>query len=74
MSVDKTCKTCMWWRKPRPKGDTGECRLVGAESLPAASGFDVEVTVDDDHNLDWELKTGQDFGCVHHTPKPEVAS
>jgi hypothetical protein len=57
-----TCKTCKWW-------DNGRCELEGSESIRPATRFEIEVTVDDDTNLQSCLRTGPDFGCIHHKPK-----
>jgi hypothetical protein len=64
--ADRTCKTCRWWDRRWEKAPTGYCDLLNFENVPTASGLEVLVTVADDHNLDWNIQTGPDFGCVHH--------
>lgn len=61
MNQPGTCKTCRWW-----KG--GRCDLVDLLSGASPARFEIEVTVADDHDLETFLRTGPDFGCVHHTP------
>ena len=48
------CKTCAYWNDE-----------ICGHPKP---GFEIEVRVADDHNLDYWLKTNPDFGCVSHTP------
>jgi hypothetical protein len=67
--ADQTCKTCKWWDKRRENAPAGYCDLLSFESTPVASSFHVEITVDDDSNLDWHIQTGPEFGCVHHARK-----
>ena len=56
------CKTCRFW------DSDGSCGRVGEWRSPVV--FEIEVTADDDSNLTTWLKTGPDFGCVLHLPKP----
>lgn len=58
-----TCKTCRWW-------ETGVCDFVNSEQAEkAATRFEIVVRVADDHDLEVTLRTGPDFGCIHHTAK-----
>ena len=63
----KTCKTCKYWgRYIRTYCDNdgtdfhGNCKL---------NGFEVIATAADDTNLQVNLKTGPDFGCILHEEK-----
>lgn len=58
-----TCKTCQWWYN-------GTCEAIDHPQQPETL-WEIKITVADDHNLDWKLKTGPDFGCVHHLPKDQ---
>lgn len=61
----KTCKTCKWW-------DEGVCEIVDTiHADQPATTFQIEVKVADDHGLDVKLRTGPDFGCIHHANKDE---
>ena len=52
-----TCKTCQYW-------DQGTCDAVlQSSNYPR---FELIVEVADDYNLQYELKTGPNFGCLHH--------
>jgi len=57
-----TCKTCKFW-------DNGDCDFVTTKLDKDPQRFEIIVRVSDDHNLDVSLKTGPDFGCVHHSAK-----
>lgn len=62
-----TCKSCKFW-------DNGECNFVNVppNNVPpnnVPQRFEIVVRVSDDHNLAVSLKTGPDFGCVHHSAK-----
>jgi hypothetical protein len=54
----KTCSTCYWWRD-------GFCDIVGDDDQ-SPKLFEIVVTVVDDYGLSSKLRTGPDFGCVHH--------
>lgn len=54
------CKTCKYWGVDRP----GECDLVGR--VDGEKTFEIQVRVADDHNLDYRLITGPNFGCINH--------
>jgi len=63
--MSKTCKTCKWW-------EDGVCDAID-RILDGPVRFEIVVKVADDHGLDSKLKTGPDFGCVHHElPKPQT--
>jgi len=53
-----TCKTCESW-------NDGICEL--ADTVRGPKLFDIIVKVADDHGLETSLRTGPDFGCVHHS-------
>ncbi len=55
-----TCKTCRWWY------NHGTCDFVDQDQSPSTR-LSIKVTVADDHDLDVSLRTGPDFGCIHHT-------
>lgn len=67
LDVDKTCRTCRRW-------SNGICQAadltVNSRRLTDDDDdrpvFEIEVSVADDHNLDVELRTGPDFGCILH--------
>ena len=68
-----TCKTCRWWGEQR-EANAGTCLhkkisfrgvvvdvpLMG--QLPPPDGMTAA-------NNDAEVRTGPDFGCIHHEPK-----
>lgn len=55
-----TCKTCCWW-------EDGCCNVIDTTIVEKpATRFEIEVRVADDSGLNVKLKTGPDFGCVHH--------
>lgn len=55
-----TCKTCRWWKD-------GYCDIIDTtmNNRPETL-IQIDVQVDDDSNLSVRLKTGPEFGCVHH--------
>ena len=65
MSNFKTCKTCKSWGAYR----VGCCDRIGDLQATKTSEkmFDFDVHVSDDTGLYVELRTGPDFGCVHHS-------
>lgn len=50
-----TCSTCKWWQR--------------RNCLNEQAGWNIHVTVADDHNLGYWLETSPDFGCVSHETK-----
>jgi hypothetical protein len=68
----KTCQTCKCWSVWFP----GECDKVG--NIPAtrnpATLFDIYADAADDTGLHCGLKTGPEFGCIHHEEKNETKS
>ena len=72
--MDNTCKNCRFWTPQsnymgRPTGKM-KCDRVDFGSHPEPSKtFEIEATADDDHNLNAELITGPDFGCVQFEKK-----
>lgn len=60
-----TCKTCVFW-------ENNHCDLPDIRYRPNKNpNADVEIEwdADDDSGLTISLKTGPDFGCVHHQEK-----
>lgn len=58
-----TCKDCRFW-------EDGVCDMVdtcGVAAKPETL-FQIEAWADDDSNLGAKLRTGPDFGCIHHVP------
>lgn len=67
-----TCKTCKWWNEGRPtKNIISECDFIktitGEKFEKTKKAFYVTADASDDSGLHYELMTGEDFGCVHHT-------
>lgn len=62
----KRCKTCRWWVGERECdfGNTTIAAKLFAEKPEVR--FEVVAGAADDHNLWSELRTGPDFGCIHH--------
>ncbi len=62
------CKTCKWWhRRTDLKKPFGYCeRLETTAARTPQTYFAIEVTVADDHDLEVNLCTGPEFGCVLH--------
>lgn len=60
----RRCKTCVFWENPK-------CDFVDRwyPKIPQESKAEIHVTVDDDSNLNVELHTGPEFGCVQHVEK-----
>ncbi len=56
----ETCKTCKFW-------NNGICNFVDNKSDKDLQCFEIVVRVNDDHGLSASLKTGPNFGCVHHS-------
>lgn len=63
----KTCKTCKWWGRAY----TGFCDFV--DSIPASTPevlFQIdELAGDIVYGSHPGLRTGPDFGCIHHEPR-----
>lgn len=60
------CKTCAFW-------NDGYCELPEIQfrqNKNPAADIEIKVDVADDTGLWVNMKTGPDFGCVHHTEKP----
>jgi hypothetical protein len=60
-----TCKTCKWWGKWEPT----ICDKVTHDFGKPNTQFELIIHADDDSNLWGALKTGPDFGCIHHEEK-----
>lgn len=60
----QTCKTCVYW-------ESGECDLVNCIQRDPNTRFEIEANAADDTDLRASLKTGPDFGCIHHSPRSE---
>jgi hypothetical protein len=59
-----TCRTCRWWNEGRCDfGDKGN--LI---NLSAYFYIDVPVSEYESDGVSVSLRTGPDFGCVHHSP------
>jgi hypothetical protein len=69
-TVMETCKTCRWW--DRHAGDkVGECTadfITSPEDTPCLVEM---VMVPELQSGGYWLKTGPDFGCIHHEPKEQ---
>lgn len=73
-----TCKTCKFWIQPKDDphptvgvctaGKIGQCYVTGFLSGPIMDGVGAFVRSDDPHT-NINLRTGPDFGCIHHAPK-----
>lgn len=78
-----TCKTCRHWRPFEQNIMAGRCPVLGVSiwSKNPANEFEsidgvlqAEIAI---HSSAWSLpisdvlavRTGQDFGCIHHEPK-----
>lgn len=58
-----TCKTCKWWGRDV----AGYCGFVDTvHSANPATLVQIEVHVADDSGLETWLRTGPEFGCIHH--------
>ena len=64
--MNGTCKTCQWWKN-------GFCDIVDMIQEPSTR-FDIDVDVLDDSGLYTQLRTGPDFGCIHHSNGEQNAS
>jgi hypothetical protein len=67
-----TCKTCKWWNEGRAtKNIIAECdfgnTITGGKFEKTEKAFYVTADASDDSGLHYELMTGEDFGCIHHT-------
>ncbi len=60
-----TCKTCKWWDK---KSQVCDMLDSGTTVYESPTLFEIVVRVADDTDLNVKVRTGPDFGCVHHTP------
>ena len=48
----------------------GYCEVIGTDIAERPNTLvDIEVAVLDDSGLEAKLRTGPDFGCVHHEEK-----
>ncbi len=65
------CKNCKWWDPTRGRGpQIGRCDKIGTQvSDDPVGGFDVVVSVADDHGLRYDLVTGPEFGCTQFDAK-----
>ncbi len=64
-----TCKTCKYWSDNLKIVDkVSDCGKVGSYDSGEMT-FAMDITVDDDSNLNSYLMTGEDFGCIHHKDK-----
>jgi hypothetical protein len=63
MSGTNTCKNCRWWGS----AFDGECDFPNTvfSDIDKATLFVVNVSADDDSNLQCSVMTGPDFGCIH---------
>jgi hypothetical protein len=65
--MDNTCKNCKFWREQSGFAGRGtgkmKCDHVDCQTEPSKT-FEIDATADDDHNLNADLITGPDFGCV----------
>lgn len=62
-----TCKTCCYWTDG--KNGFGACELIQALEFSAVGNNDtafIEVSADDDSNLQATLITRDTFGCNQH--------
>lgn len=65
----QTCKTCRWWSR---HGE-GDCDVLGTRQAEEPDTLVViDVVVADDTGLDVRLRTGPEFGCIHHEPRKEA--
>lgn len=68
------CKNCKLWDDSLYHG-VGICNGIGINDPGFGWNqdpkilFDIEVTVSDDTNLQYDLKTGPEFGCVRFLNK-----
>ena len=61
-----TCKTCKWW------GVYYQHVCDYSDDLNATGDkkrFEIDYNALDDQGLEVFLKTGPDFGCIHHKTK-----
>lgn len=69
------CKTCIYWgvythsKDGRSDKDCDRVNIMQSEMPPVE--MYLEVWADDDQGLGCELRTGPEFGCVHHKDKKE---
>ena len=61
----QTCKTCRYWGAMYE----GSCDKVDTIISDINKRFEIKVWVADDHGLDTQLRTGSEFGCIHHEIK-----
>ena len=71
-----TCKTCKHWShsfRPTVQNPVADCDLpdtiTGEKLHKEGKGMELYVQVNDDSGLQVTLMTGENFGCVNHTPK-----
>jgi len=58
-----TCKTCFWWNREYP-GCCGAVDTIQTEKPDTL--FSISAYGPDDTWLETYLRTGPDFGCIHH--------
>ena len=66
MTDEKTCKNCKWW-SVNFEGDCSFVKTVHVIHKPTQ--FEVIGIARDDQGLEWFLRTGPDFGCIHFEQK-----
>jgi len=64
------CKTCLYWRHCR-ECDYPNIAHPQIKATPEEL-FEVRVWVADDHGLEVSIRTGPEFGCLHHTCRCNV--
>ena len=76
ISTCNTCSSCMYWSRFTTTNavqlNSGECNFIGyvadREIVPSDS-IGLHVSADDDSGLHVTTQTGENFGCVKHSPK-----
>ena len=71
------CSTCKFW-SAHTNGNIGTCDLPDwlgynrkthkNDELKETDSMAIFAYADDDSNMQVELQTGKDFGCLKHTP------
>lgn len=61
------CKDCKFWKQQSI--DSGICDRITHCNIPKNRSFEIDASADDDSNLQTELVTAPEFGCVNFEKK-----
>jgi len=60
--MKKICKNCKYWAMDY-ENDCG----IDRDLETFGDGFEIDVTADDESNMQAIFRTGPNFGCIHFT-------